>query len=67
MDFLPESTEEQIALFEKEHEVTLPLKYKEWLQYSDGGECFLPASVQFYGVAANQHFICPFFRMREGA
>ena len=36
---------------EKENEVKLPEKYKEWLCFSDGGECFLPAGVQFYGVA----------------
>lgn len=50
MDFLEGATEEQIASFEKEHEITFPTKYKEWLQFSDGGECFLPAGVQFYGV-----------------
>ena len=26
-------------------------KYKEWLQFSDGGEFFLPAGLQLYGVA----------------
>lgn len=51
MSFLDGATEEQISLFEKEHNVILPQKYKEWLQFSDGGECFLPAGVQFYGVA----------------
>ena len=44
-------TEEQISQFEKDHEIELPEKYKEWLRYSDGGELFLPAGVQFYGVA----------------
>lgn len=28
-----------------------PVEYKEWLQYSDGGECFLPAGIQLYGIA----------------
>lgn len=51
MSFLDGATEEQISLFEKEHNLILPQKYKEWLQFSDGGECFLPAGVQFYGVA----------------
>ncbi len=51
MTFLEGATEEQIAQFEKEHEVVLPEKYKEWLQHSDGGEFFLPAGVQLYGVA----------------
>lgn len=51
MRFLEGATEEQITQFEKEHEIALPEKYKEWLQHSDGGELFLPAGVQFYGVA----------------
>ena len=51
MVFLEGATEEQISQFEKENEVKLPAKYKEWLCFSDGGECFLPAGVQFYGVA----------------
>lgn len=51
MNFLPGATEEKIAQFEQEHGIKLPLKYKEWLLFSDGGECFLPAGVQFYGVA----------------
>lgn len=45
------ATKEQITQFEKDHEIELPEKYKEWLRYSDGGELFLPAGVQFYGVA----------------
>ncbi len=51
MTFLEGATEEQIAQFEKQHEVVLPEKYKEWLQHSDGGEFFLPTGVQLYGVA----------------
>ena len=51
MFFLEGATEEQIALFEKKNGIIFPQKYKEWLQLSDGGECFLPAGVQFYGVA----------------
>lgn len=51
MDFFEGATDEQITEFEKENNVELPEKYKEWLQFSDGGECFLPAGVQFYGVA----------------
>ncbi len=51
MAFREGATEEQISQFEKENEVKLPEKYKEWLRFSDGGECFLPAGVQFYGVA----------------
>lgn len=51
MCFIDGATEDQIAQFEKEQDIQLPLKYKEWLFYSDGGECFLPAGVQLYGVA----------------
>ena len=51
MAFLEEATEDQISNFERENDITLPEKYKEWLLFSDGGECFLPGGVQFYGVA----------------
>ena len=51
MVFLEAATEEQISQFEESHKVKLPEKYKEWLQHSDGGDCFLPAGVQLYGVA----------------
>lgn len=51
MAFLEGATEDQIAQFEKEHKVVLPKKYKEWLCHSDGGDLFLPAGIQFYGVA----------------
>lgn len=50
MLFLSATTKEAIALFEKDHNIMLPEKYKEWLLFSDGGECFLPAGIQFYGV-----------------
>ena len=45
------ATNEQIALFETGNGVKLPIKYKEWLSFADGGEMFLPAGVQLYGVA----------------
>lgn len=51
MRFLEGATEEQILAFENVNGTTLPVQYKEWLTYSDGGEFFLPAGVQFYGVA----------------
>lgn len=50
MNFLEETTEEKIAEFEKEKSVKLPAEFKEWLLFSDGGELFLPAGVQLYGV-----------------
>ena len=51
MIFFEAATEEQISEFEKKNKLTLSSKFKEWLLFSDGGECFLPAGVQFYGVA----------------
>ncbi|WP_369347150.1 SMI1/KNR4 family protein [Amylolactobacillus amylophilus] len=39
-----------MTTFEKENNVVLPSKYKEWLQLSDGGEFFLPAGIQLYGI-----------------
>lgn len=50
MNFLPETSEEKVTSFEKENSVKLPEKYKEWLLFSDGGELFLPAGIQLYGV-----------------
>lgn len=50
MYFLEETTEDKISVFEEEKGITLPSKYKEWLLFSDGGELFLPAGVQFYGI-----------------
>ena len=51
MNFIEGATEDQISQFEKDNDIVLPLKYKEWLLSSDGGEFFLPAGVQMYGVA----------------
>lgn len=50
MNFLEGATEEQITQFEKENNITLPSKLKEWLLFCDGGEFFLPAGVQMYGI-----------------
>lgn len=50
MSFLPETTEEKITDFEEKNKIKLPQKYREWLKFSDGGEFFLPAGVQMYGV-----------------
>ena len=51
MRFLEGATKEQISAFENENSIVLPVQYKEWLEYSDGGEFFLPAGVQLHGVA----------------
>ena len=51
MAFVKGATEEQIYEFEKKNNISLPTQYKEWLKYSDGGEFFLPAGIQLYGVA----------------
>lgn len=50
MNFCEETTENKILEFEKEHSIKLPAKYKEWLLFSDGGEFFLPAGIQLYGI-----------------
>lgn len=50
MAFLPETTDDKISAFENKNNVTLPLQYKKWLCFSDGGEFFLPAGLQLYGV-----------------
>ena len=51
MRFREAASKEEIKRFEDENGVTLPSCYKRWLRYSDGGLLFLPAGVQFYGVA----------------
>lgn len=50
MLFLEATTEDKITTFEREKNVALPSKYKDWLQLSDGGEFFLPAGIQLYGI-----------------
>lgn len=50
MLFLEGASDEQIGKFEDNNSIKLPSQYREWLHFSDGGECFLPAGVQFYGV-----------------
>ncbi len=42
--------EEEIDLFENTNKIVLPKKYKAWLKLTDGGELFLPAGLQLYGV-----------------
>lgn len=51
MSFLEAATEEQIAAFEEKNNIKFPLKYREWLLFSDGGEFFLPAGIQLYGIS----------------
>ena len=51
MAILDGATDDQIVSFERENGVTIPQKYKEWLILSDGGEFYLPAGLQLYGVA----------------
>ena len=50
MTFLPGVTLEKIEKFETEKKVKLPIKFKEWLQFSDGGDLYLPAGLQLHGV-----------------
>lgn len=51
MSFVNGIADDEILAFEKEKSIVLPSKYKEWLEFSDGGELYLPAGVQLYGVA----------------
>lgn len=51
MKFLEGAKEEQISDFEKDNSFKFPSKFRDWLLFSDGGECYLPAGVQFYGIA----------------
>lgn len=51
MRFLDGVTESQIAEYEVKNNIKFPLKYREWLLFSDGGSFYLPAGVQMYGVA----------------
>lgn len=51
MDFRRGATEGQITSFEKKYNIMLPSAFKKWLLYTDGGDFFLPAGVQLYGVA----------------
>lgn len=51
MIFFAGATEEQINGFELRYDIVLPSQYREWLKLSDGGDLFLPAGVQLYGVA----------------
>ncbi len=51
MCFSKAATDEQISAFEKENGILFPKQYREWLQFSDGGECFLPAGIQLFGIA----------------
>ena len=52
-DMFPQepATEEQISSFELKNKVKLPIKYRELLLFSDGGEWYRPSKIQFYGVA----------------
>lgn len=50
MIFLESAKKESIDSFEERNAITLPVKYKEWLMFSDGGDIFLPAGIQLYGI-----------------
>ena len=51
MSFMPKANDQDTEAFETNNGIQLPSQYKEWLQFSDGGECFLPGGIQLYGVA----------------
>ena len=46
----PGAKKSQIATFEKKEGLHFSNQLKTWFRLSDGGELFLPAGVQFYGV-----------------
>lgn len=48
--FFDGATLAQISEFESANGIRFPEKFRQWLLFSDGGECFLPAGAQFYGV-----------------
>jgi hypothetical protein len=51
MEYMEPVSDRQIEEFEKKNGFILPIAFKEWLQISDGGELYLPAGLQIYGVA----------------
>lgn len=51
MRFIEGVSKKLIVEFENKSGFVLPQQYKEWLQFSDGGEFFLPAGIQLHGVA----------------
>ncbi len=51
MYFLEGASAERIKEFEDRNGISLPVAFKEWLKICDGGEFYLPAGLQLYGVA----------------
>lgn len=49
--YIDAATTKQIKDFEEQNKIQLPISYKNWLQFSDGGELYLPGGIQLYGVA----------------
>ena len=41
---------QEIEEFEIKNAIKFPKKFCNWLKFSDGGEFFLPAGVQIYGI-----------------
>ncbi len=50
MSFFDGVSEDDIINFEKNNNVKLSSELRQWYLYSDGGEFFLPAGLQLYGV-----------------
>lgn len=51
MLFFEAATLKDIRNFEHKNNIQFPKSFKDWLLLSDGGDLYLPAGVQFYGVA----------------
>lgn len=50
MSFVQGTSEVKIDEYEVEKGIKFPKQYKEWLEFSDGGELYLPAGIQLYGI-----------------
>ncbi len=47
VDFIQGATLDQIENFEKENKISLPIEYKQWLMFTNGGELFIPGTTMF--------------------
>ena len=50
MSFFNGVNEKDILNFEQVNSIKLPSELRKWYLYSDGGEFFLPAGLQLYGI-----------------
>jgi len=55
MRFKPGADAGAVEKYEQAAGITIPASYREWLDFSDGGEIFVPGT-EFYGVNADERF-----------